>query len=116
MEVERLQLEYIDFLKIDAEGYDLHVLRGASKLLAQQKIGVIQFEYNIPWKTVNSTLKEAFELLKSFGYQVFLLKNAGLFDIKFNGENEYFDYSNYVAISPKKIDDLRQLIKILKIF
>ncbi|MFQ3680308.1 MAG: FkbM family methyltransferase [Pseudanabaenaceae cyanobacterium] len=39
--------ERVDFLKIDAEGYDFQVLRGAQRLLQQQKIGSLQFEYNL---------------------------------------------------------------------
>jgi FkbM family methyltransferase len=35
----------IDFLKIDAEGYDLMVLRGASHSIASDRIGIVQFEF-----------------------------------------------------------------------
>lgn len=34
----------IDILKIDAEGYDLHVLHGAAGLLERQSVGVIYVE------------------------------------------------------------------------
>jgi FkbM family methyltransferase len=35
----------VDFLKIDADGYDFHVLRGAQELFAAQKVRIGQFEY-----------------------------------------------------------------------
>jgi FkbM family methyltransferase len=37
---------YIDFLKIDVEGGELAVLKGASRLLRDKRIGCIQFEFN----------------------------------------------------------------------
>jgi len=39
-----LGLGRIDFLKIDAEGYDLMVLRGVSGAIEADKIGIVQFE------------------------------------------------------------------------
>ncbi|HEY5811038.1 MAG TPA: FkbM family methyltransferase [Terrimicrobiaceae bacterium] len=41
-----LQLSRIDLLKIDAEGHELEVLRGARKLLAAGLIGVLHIEFN----------------------------------------------------------------------
>jgi FkbM family methyltransferase len=40
------KISRIDYLKIDAEGFDLHVLRGAQQLIADSRIGVVQFEFN----------------------------------------------------------------------
>src|ERR1019366_4019621 len=37
---------YIDFLKIDTEGHEFAVLCGASRLLRENRIGHIQFEFN----------------------------------------------------------------------
>lgn len=111
LEVEKRQWEYIDFLKIDTEGYDLHVIKGAAKLLKQQKIGVVQFEYNSPWLIVGSSLGQAYKLLESCGYKVFLLRSNGLFEIDYLTYREYFGYSNFVAISPQKMPDLQPFIK-----
>ena len=38
-----------DYVKIDAEGHDLAVIRGASKLLANRSIRFLQFEYHTAW-------------------------------------------------------------------
>lgn len=43
---EKHSLSHIDLLKIDAEGHELVVLKGAKRLLAKQRIGIIQFEFN----------------------------------------------------------------------
>ncbi len=110
-EVEKHQLEHIDFLKIDTEGYNLHVLLGASKLLAHNKINVIQFEYNNPWALTGSTLPAAFQLLESFGYKVLLLKNTSLFELNYKRYGEYFDSSKFIAVSPHSLKVLEAFIK-----
>ncbi len=38
----KLGIEKVDFLKIDTEGYDFQVLKGASQLLKKQAIGLIE--------------------------------------------------------------------------
>jgi len=111
VEAKQHQLTHIDFLKIDTEGYDLHVLHGSAGLLSGQKIGVIQFEYNAPWAAAGSTLRSAFDLLKSFGYQVFLLKSSGLYKLNYDVYGEYFEYSNFVAVSPNSLADLQPYLK-----
>lgn len=91
----------VDLLKIDAEGYDLHVLRGAERSLAAQAIAVVQFEYNRPWMFARSTLGEALALLTRHGYEVSVLKGDGLHPIDYEACREYFAYSNFVAASPR---------------
>ncbi|MGQ9866134.1 MAG: FkbM family methyltransferase [Pseudanabaenaceae cyanobacterium] len=92
--------ERVDFVKIDAEGYDFRVLQGAQQLLQPQKIGSLQFEYNAPWALVGSTLAAALNLLQGFGYQTFLLKSTGLHRFDYTKYGEFFGYANFVAVSP----------------
>lgn len=101
----------IDFLKIDAEGYDLHVIRGAQELLRAQKIGVLQFEYNTPWADAGSTLSAARALLAGHGYELFLLKSAGIYRIDFGYFGEFFNYANFIAVSKQKMPMIEALIK-----
>ncbi|MEZ0610039.1 FkbM family methyltransferase [Fibrella sp. WM1] len=58
-------LTTIDFLKIDVEGHELNVLRGATRTLANKQIHAIQFEYNYLWKQTSNTLEGVFDLLGS---------------------------------------------------
>ncbi|VEP13373.1 conserved hypothetical protein [Hyella patelloides LEGE 07179] len=44
--VEEKSIDRINLLKIDTEGHELEVLKGASKLLSQDKIDLIQIEFN----------------------------------------------------------------------
>ena len=101
----------IDIMKIDAEGYDLHVLRGATQMLSRQKIGVIQFEYNSPWSLAGSTLAGARNLLCKCGYEVYLLRRNGLYEMDFDRYGEYFSYSNFVAFSANWAQLLKPMVR-----
>jgi FkbM family methyltransferase len=93
-------IRHVDFLKIDAEGYDLHVLRGVERHLADQAVAVLQFEYNRPWLFARSTLGEALRLLESHRYEVYLLRRDGLHPFDYERAREFFGYANFVALSP----------------
>ncbi|MGC2129702.1 MAG: FkbM family methyltransferase, partial [Candidatus Aquilonibacter sp.] len=94
---------HVDLLKIDAEGYDLQVMRGARESIASRSIGVIQFEYNRAWQLAGDTLRAAYMLLESSGYRVFVLKRDGLYTLDYLRYEEYFEYTNFVAIAPQQI-------------
>jgi hypothetical protein len=104
-------IDTIDILKIDAEGYDMRVLRGASSLLAAQRIGIVQFEYNEPWALAGGTLGEAVSLFGRSGYHVFALKSAGLFTFDYTRFGDFFRYSNFVAVSPGLMPGVGQLVR-----
>jgi FkbM family methyltransferase len=111
LEADRRGLDYIDFVKVDAEGHDLHVLQGASKLLSERRIGVVQFEYHKTWAATTSTLGAAYDLLGSCGYRVFLLKSEGLFALDYERYREYFGYSNFVGVAPERVPDLEPAVR-----
>ncbi len=109
--MERHNLKKIDFLKIDAEGYDLHVLKGATKTLALQKIKFLQFEYNSPWAEAGSTLIDAINFLKQHGYETFLINQYGLYKLNYKKYGEYFRYSNYFATPVTNTKAIAHLLK-----
>jgi hypothetical protein len=110
-ELDRLGRGRIDFLKIDAEGFDLHVLRGAADALERQAIGVIQFEYNEPWLQAGSTLHAALALLSGHDYETFLLKASGLHPYDMPTYGELFAYSNFVAFAPGRSAAFAEMIQ-----
>ena len=97
-EIAERKIGSIDFLKIDAEGFDLHVLRGGEESLNKQKIELIQFEYNVPWIGSGATLAAAYTFLQARGYDVFLLRGPGLFRIDPAYVGEYFGFSLFVGV------------------
>jgi FkbM family methyltransferase len=87
-----------DVLKIDAEGFDLKVMKGASNALMAGRIDVIQFEYNAPWAYSGSTLAEAVYFLSSLDYEVYRLLRSGIHPFDYRVHGDYFGYSNFVAV------------------
>jgi FkbM family methyltransferase len=100
-ELGRLGIEHVDFLKIDAEGFDLHALRGARQALEQQRIDVIQFEYGASWHGAGSTLAEAFALLGGVGYTALAITPDGLRSFPLDWSSELFMYANFAGLSPR---------------
>lgn len=60
--------EKIDLVKIDTEGHDYAVLCGASDALQNEKIGVVQFEYNWRWIEQRAYLRDVFRLIEEMPY------------------------------------------------
>ena len=103
-EIARRGIDFIDLLKIDTEGYDFHVLQGANHYLSNNKIGVIQFEYNSPWADAGSTLAAALDFLEKRKYSIYLLKHGGLYTFDHSRYGEFLHYSNFVAIAPNFLE------------
>jgi FkbM family methyltransferase len=94
-------LHRIDLLKIDAEGYDLAVLRGSRQMLSTGAITVLQFEYNHRWIHSRALLKDAFELLGGSGYRVGKLSSEGVeFYPQWDRQLEDYCENNYIACLP----------------
>lgn len=85
----------LDFLKIDTEGYDLKVLKGATALLERTRY--IQFEYNASWAEAGCTLADALQYLQKLGFSVYLIRSSGLHPLQYDYWREYFRYSNFLA-------------------
>jgi FkbM family methyltransferase len=99
-ELDRRGVERVDLMKVDAEGYDFEVLRGALRYLREHRVAVIQFEYNRPWARAGATLAGAIGMLAEHGYETLLLRDDGLEKIDHEFYGEFFDYANFVALSP----------------
>jgi hypothetical protein len=62
--------EPIDYLKIDTEGHEFAVLRGAAHTLQSHRVKFIQFEYGGCWYESQTRLVEVVRYLDAFGYLV----------------------------------------------
>jgi FkbM family methyltransferase len=71
MIMNKFGLSRIDFLKIDTEGHDLAVLRGARNALAEQKIRLIQFEFIAANIATRVAMRDFFDILS--GYDIYRL-------------------------------------------
>ena len=95
-------IDRVSLLKIDAEGHDLAVIRGATAMLQQQSIDVLQFEYNQRWIFSSAFLRDVFNFLGPLGYAVGKVTSDGVeFYERWDWELETFREGNYLAcLSP----------------
>ena len=97
----------VALLKIDAEGHDLAVVRGAREMLARHAIELVQFEYNWRWVESRSFLFDAFEYLEDLGYRVGKVCPRGIEVYpRWHPELESFREANYLAFRPVWLDRL----------
>jgi FkbM family methyltransferase len=95
---EENRIEYIHLLKIDVEGHELGVLRGASQMIARNAIEVIQFEFGGTSLDSRSYFKDFFQLL-SPKYRIHRILPHGLRELPSYSEKlEIFQSANYLAI------------------
>lgn len=95
-------LPLINFLKIDVEGHELAVLRGARRLLSRRMVDFIQLEYGGTYKDAGTRLAEVFDELGRHGYLMFELRGDELIHHpSFQPALENFQYALYLAVSPR---------------
>jgi FkbM family methyltransferase len=112
-EVETIRLDTLDaycaanavqrigFLKIDVEGHELSVLRGAQAMLAEGNVDVVQFEYGGTYIDARVLLKDVFELVARINprYRIHKLFPCGpRLVADYHQMYETFQYSNWALI------------------
>ena len=97
-----VQLEKIDLIKIDTEGYEYEVLQGAKKTIEKFKPKYIQIEYNWHHLFKNVNLYYFSKYLKNYDVYKILPFSRDLMKIDpERPEHNYFNYSNIVFIKKK---------------
>lgn len=89
-------LSIVDFIKIDVEGEEVNVLKGAVTVISEKLVKYIQFEYGGTYLDSSKTLEEVFSLLSS--YKIYKMGMSELtYFPSFLPELEDFTYSNWIA-------------------
>lgn len=94
---------HIDMLKIDTEGHDLEVIRGAREMISAKKIDVIQFEFGTLNTFSHTYIYDFSQYLKPFGYELYKIKPLREERIVVP-EQERTIYSYFVARKPHMKD------------
>lgn len=87
----------IDLLKLDIEGYEIKALKGAQKMISENKIKLIQFEFGAPSEEKYS-MDEFFKILSS-KYKICRILKHGVFPLKnYKHYYEIITVTNFLAI------------------
>lgn len=92
-------LAQIDLLKLDVEGHELAVLQGASVLLSENRIDVVQFEFGERNLASRTYMRDFFELLGP-RFAFFRVTPRGLVPLEYRPKVELFALeTNYLAVA-----------------
>lgn len=88
-----------DLVKVDTEGNDFNVIKGAAGLFDAGRIGVLQFEYNWRWVAFRYWLKDVFDFVHDRPYRVGRLTQEGveIYD-SWHPELDRFIETNFVLV------------------
>lgn len=101
-------VEHVDFIKLDVEGGELDVLKGATKLLNRQPRPVVLAEVqDIRTLAWGYKAKEVIEHLVAKGYKWFGLSENGAIKELDVSQNE-FD-GNFVAFPEERIEEVKEV-------
>jgi len=85
-------IRHIDFIKIDVEGAEFLVFNGMLNMLKTKNVGMVQFEYGNTFKDGNYTLDMVYNLLKKYGYNLYILND-----------------NNFNTIGPNNIESIKDI-------
>lgn len=90
-------IDKIDFLKVDVEGAELPVLKGAKNIIKNEGIAFIQFEFNDFNVASRTFMKDFYDLLPE--YEFYRVHKNGLIPLgPYKTELEIFKFQNILAV------------------
>ncbi len=99
------EIERIDLLKIDTEGFELDVLQGAARMIAEDRIAMVQFEFNETSAVQRIFLRDFYTVLPGFGF--YRLSQRGLIPLgSWQAFNEIFQFQNILAVRKFDVDSI----------
>lgn len=101
------KIDFIDLLKIDTEGNEFAILSGASHLLAQKRIGIIQFEFNEMNVISRSFFRDFRIILRN--HKLFRLLPRGVLELSESPVAiELYAFQNILAVPVDRVYLLRK--------
>lgn len=102
-ELARLGIARAHLLKVDTEGHDYAVLAGFGGALVQERVDVIQFEYNYTTLIAGRSLKAFYDLLAP-AYLICRLLPHRLEALAYHPMLDDFTQTNFVALRRDMLD------------
>lgn len=97
-------IDRIDYMKVDVEGHELDVFRGAEKSFSEGKIEVAQFEYggcNIDSRVLLKDIFDFFEPLEYTFLKIFARRPVHV--ERYDQRLENFQYQNWLIVKKNEI-------------
>lgn len=103
-------IAHVHFLKIDVEGAELEVLKGAGELIDAERIDFIQFEFGAGNAASGTFMRDFYQRIEN-NYQIFRLLKDGLWPMgKYQNDHEIMILGNYIALSNKLLQTHKQTL------
>ncbi len=98
-------IQKVHLLKCDTEGHDMEVIRGALPLLTDEKISILQFEYNHRWVFARNFLRDAFMSIEKLPYKLAMLQPDHILIFgEWHPELDRFFEGNYALVHVDALD------------
>lgn len=91
-------INHIDFLKVDVEGFEYFVLKGAQKMIGRGAIDYVQFEFSGATIEARVYLKDFILFFNKFGYILHRIKATSVEVVNYFPDRERFTLTNYLAV------------------
>ena len=91
-------IHHIDFIKIDVEGYEFFVLKGALRMFREGAIDFVQFEFSGTTAQAGIFLKSFIDFFVGYSYSLYRIKPLSIEKIDYYPDQERFTLTNYLAI------------------
>src|SRR3989344_5946615 len=91
-------INHIDFIKIDVEGYEFFVLEGAREMFREGAVDFIQFEFSGATIESRVFLKDFIDFFRKYGYTLYRVKPLSIEKVIYYPDQERFTLTNYIAI------------------
>lgn len=105
--IRERSIDRVDLLKLDVEGFELAALEGLGAKLRPDTVDAIQFEYGGTTLDAGVSLRDLYGVLSQAGYLVGKLLPSAVDIRAYDGGLEHFSYSNFVALSPRWLEEAR---------
>ena len=108
--VKRSGIRSIDFLKIDVEGFEGHVLRGAIELLSNSPNLIVMSELaKKNFEPLGFSVKDVIDWMRSIGFEVWMIRSDSLSLQYVPSSSNDYPFQNFVFI--RRTNDKYDLLK-----